>query len=167
MRARVREAIVFKLVPFASFEVAIKEDAPEVATDEAAFNALRMRAYAASSIPVKVTKEAAVTTAFVRSKIVRDYALARANGACECCGKAAPFKTAAGQPYLEVHHIRRLTDGGPDSPNDVTAICPNCHREAHHGVDAKNLNATLLENVRAVEKVTYADLKHLFASQDQ
>lgn len=156
-----RQAIVFKLVPLAAFQAAIEDSVPEGAADDAAFNALRMRAYAAASMPVKVTKEAAVTSAFVRSRIVRDYALARANGACECCGKAAPFTTVLGQPFLEVHHIRRLTDGGPDSPNDVAAICPNCHREAHHGAGAERLNASLLETVRAVERVTYADLKHL------
>ncbi|MGK5511732.1 HNH endonuclease [Brevibacillus formosus] len=50
---------------------------------------------------------------------------------CEACGSEAPFKTAKGGPFLEVHHRRRLSDGGPDHPEWVAAICPNCHRRCH------------------------------------
>jgi hypothetical protein len=37
---------------------------------------------------------------------------------------------------LEPHHIRRLGDGGPDDPRFMGAVCPNCHREIHHGDNA-------------------------------
>src|SRR5262249_39979141 len=67
-------------------------------------------------------------TVFERSRDVRNYVLARACGRCEGCGAVAPFKRADGTPYLEPHHIRRLTDGGPDDPQFVIALCPNCHR---------------------------------------
>ena len=65
-------------------------------------------------------------------------ALARANGHCEACRKPAPFRRASdGSPYLEVHHHISLSEGGEDTLENVTAICPNCHREIHHGqVDA-------------------------------
>mgnify|MGYP003708158609 CR=1 FL=1 len=46
-----------------------------------------------------------------RSHAVRMYVLRRANGHCEGCGAAAPSRTNAGRPYIEPHHIRRLTDG--------------------------------------------------------
>tara|TARA_R110000772_G_scaffold222322_2_gene332802 strand:- start:606 stop:920 length:315 start_codon:yes stop_codon:yes gene_type:complete len=42
--------------------------------------------------------------------------------------------------YLEPHHIRRLTDGGPDDPQYVIALCPNCHREVHSGVEGEKKN---------------------------
>jgi 5-methylcytosine-specific restriction protein A len=49
------------------------------------------------------------------------------------CNNGAPFIDANGLPFLEVHHIFRLADDGPDLPQNVAAICPNCHREAHYG----------------------------------
>ena len=49
-----------------------------------------------------------------RAEAIRRYALARAQGSCESCKAAAPFKSKAG-PFLEVHHVFRLADGGPRS----------------------------------------------------
>jgi 5-methylcytosine-specific restriction protein A len=68
-----------------------------------------------------------------RSADVKSYALLRANGVCELCGKDAPFIFNSNCPFLEVHHILRLADDGPDLPSNVSAICPNCHKEAHYG----------------------------------
>lgn len=60
--------------------------------------------------------------------------LIRSKGICEKCGKDAPFKRASdGTPYLEVHHIKRLADGGKDTVENAIAVCPNCHREFHFG----------------------------------
>ncbi|MDB4619120.1 HNH endonuclease [bacterium] len=72
---------------------------------------------------------------FKRSKEVKQYALLRAKGKCESCSKPGPFFTKDREPFLEVHHIHRLADDGPDSIENVAALCPNCHREAHFGVD--------------------------------
>ena len=71
---------------------------------------------------------------------MRTYVLARAGGVCEGCKKPAPFIAKSGQPYLEPHHIRRLSDGGPDHPDFVAALCPNCHRRVHSGEDGKAYN---------------------------
>ncbi|HCD36750.1 MAG TPA: HNH endonuclease [Chlorobium sp.] len=61
-------------------------------------------------------------------------ALHRAEGFCENCKNPAPFKRASdGTPFLEVHHIRSLSDGGEDTLENVVALCPNCHREKHYG----------------------------------
>lgn len=38
-----------------------------------------------------------------------------------------------GSPYLEVHHVRRLADGGSDTTENAVALCPNCHMELHYG----------------------------------
>ena len=54
-------------------------------------------------------------------------------------------------PYLEPHHIRRLTDGGPDDPRWVAGICPNCHRQAHYSKDAVEYNTKLADFVQKLE----------------
>jgi HNH endonuclease len=51
------------------------------------------------------------------------------------CTSPAPFLTTTGEPYLEPHHIRRLSDGGLDDPRWIAALCANCHRRAHHAND--------------------------------
>ena len=76
-------------------------------------------------------------------RLVQDYrrdpdvvaeALYRAKGFCEKCKEKAPFiKRSNGEPYLEVHHIRPLSQGGLDSLENVISLCPNCHREIHFG----------------------------------
>lgn len=86
-----------------------------------------------------------------RSKAVRVYVLRRANGICENCELPAPFKTKKRRPYLEPHHLTRLADGGPDDPDAVAAICPNCHREIHYGVRGDELNARLADKIRELE----------------
>lgn len=82
---------------------------------------------------------------FARDPAVRAWALRRARWRCEACGCAAPFLTAAGEPYLEVHHLRRLADGGSDTVDNVAALCPTCHREVHLGEEAETLRLRLLE----------------------
>lgn len=88
---------------------------------------------------------------YERSAKVRVYALRRADGICEACGGEAPFETATGRPFLEVHHIRRLADEGPDRVRWVAAICPNCHRRIHHGRDGSSFNQRLSERIQALE----------------
>jgi predicted HNH restriction endonuclease len=74
------------------------------------------------------------TKVFQRNPDVIAEVLIRANGICEKCGKDAPFKRKSdGTPYLEVHHINRLADGGEDTVENAIAVCPNCHRELHFG----------------------------------
>ncbi len=63
------------------------------------------------------------------------YVLKRAKGICELCKKQAPFKKQDEIPYLEVHHWTPLADGGEDTIQNAAALCPNCHREAHFGMD--------------------------------
>jgi len=85
--------------------------------------------------------------AFVRAAAVRTRALARANGKCEWCQQAG-FKMADGRTYMETHHIVPLSEGGPDEDSNVAALCPNHHREAHHGLDKQKMRATLMSRPR-------------------
>lgn len=66
-----------------------------------------------------------------RDPTIAAYVKKRANGHCQLCGKAAPFKDQAGEPYLECHHIEWLSKGGLDSADNCVALCPNCHRKMH------------------------------------
>ena len=60
--------------------------------------------------------------------------LYRAGGICEGCNQSAPFaRKQDGSPYLEVHHRIHLAEGGDDTVENAIALCPNCHRQEHHG----------------------------------
>ncbi|WP_202882198.1 HNH endonuclease [Candidatus Manganitrophus noduliformans] len=83
---------------------------------------------------------------FVRRPDVRRYVLLRANGRCEYCG-AVGFTMANGQVYLETHHVVPLNEKGSDSVGNVVALCPNHHREAHHGKSRAEIRKTLQEKL--------------------
>ncbi|WP_459676146.1 HNH endonuclease [Acidisoma sp. 7E03] len=144
-----RDAIVFSLVPLRQTDFEANDLAVEPRTT-LTLSELRKRAIAAAA-PEQGIQRSSATTLFRRSCDVRDYVLARANGTCEACKCPAPFSTANGKPYLEAHHIRRLSDGGPDDPHYVAGICPNCHRRAHHGSDHESFNKELLRLILAFE----------------
>jgi 5-methylcytosine-specific restriction enzyme A len=98
-----RDAIVFELRPI----VETAEKAPEAESPKT-LEELRALAKAASAI-VPPTKSASVRNIYQRSRDVRNYVLARAAGTCEGCKTPAPFMRKDGNPYLEPHHIRRVS----------------------------------------------------------
>jgi hypothetical protein len=77
--------------------------------------------------------------AFKRDPEVIVWVKQRAGGICELCEKEGPFLDRYNQPFLEVHHIVPLADSGPDTTDNAVALCPNCHRECHHGQNLENL----------------------------
>ncbi len=154
----VRKAIVFHLVPVADEETEI-EPTPAPAAG-ISLEQLRCRALAAAGPARESKREGSNRTYRLRSQAVRQYVLARANGICESCNCAAPFSTFTGVPYLEPHHIRRLTDGGPDDPRFMGAVCPNCHREIHHGTHGQKRNSELQARIRSKEAKLPTHLGH-------
>lgn len=73
---------------------------------------------------------------FVRNQYVVAGALIRAKGRCELPGcKTVLFSKDDGQPFLEVHHVVPLAEGGVDELGNAAALCPMCHRELHFGRD--------------------------------
>jgi len=86
---------------------------------------------------------------FKRDAAVRMRALARAAGRCEWCNSPG-FTTSTGDIYLETHHVVPLSEGGADRLENVLALCPNHHREAHHGIDCQQMRLQMLE--RASQK---------------
>ena len=84
---------------------------------------------------------------YIRSAEVRKAALFRAKGKCEFC-EALGFQTAKGRLYLETHHVIPLSEDGPDLASNVVALCPNHHRESHHGQSAEVMKAKFLAFLR-------------------
>jgi 5-methylcytosine-specific restriction protein A len=143
----IRQAIVFQLQKVEGSSGPVP--APDV-TVEGDLAQLRSRAFA--SAVIERGPRSSSRTIHARSDVVKAYVLRRANGICEACGCAAPFETRAGTPYLEPHHIDRLSDGGLDRPDVVGAICPTCHRRIHHGADGKELNDRLRKAIAQKEQ---------------
>lgn len=141
-----RRAIVFELRDLESVADEAELEVPP-ATDGLA--ELQRRAFAAAT--ASAATGTAMRTVYQRSADVRDYVLARARGTCEACRQPAPFVRADGRPYLEPHHIRRLSDGGPDDPRFVIALCPTCHRRVHHGADGPAYNASMLDAMPRIQ----------------
>lgn len=82
----------------------------------------------------KPTRITVSLTIFNRNQYVVAEVLSRANGICEKCKMSAPFKKdICNEPYLEVHHIIPLSEGGDDTVENAIGLCPNCHKHAHYG----------------------------------
>ncbi|MAG63438.1 HNH endonuclease [Candidatus Woesearchaeota archaeon] len=147
-----RRTIVFELHPLSTdtdLESGVDGEVTDTPTEALSLDELRSRALS-DAVPTRMPVESK-SARHPRSRHIRLYVLERANGSCEGCGAPAPFSTPDGRPYLEPHHIRRLSDGGPDHPRWVIALCPNCHRRAHYAVDARSFNQDLSQKVQEVE----------------
>lgn len=152
--ADVTDDIGESLTPESTSSQVTEDDRPEASwkTTSDKLSALRDQAVANAddSIPgtAITTNE---TTQYHRSPQVKRYVEARAEGQCEGCGDPAPFTSKTGKPYLHVHHIYELSNGGSDTPETVVALCPNCHYRVHHGQDGDEYNQQLLQKVQRLE----------------
>ena len=95
----------------------------------------------------KPTEILRTTKVYKRDAAVVSFVLNRADGKCELCETAAPFRNNSGEPYLEVHHVINLANDGADTVNNTVAVCPNCHKELHHGVRSPELTKSLYHKV--------------------
>lgn len=108
---------------------------------------------------------------------VVNHVLSRARGFCEGCGKPAPFLWDDGAPYLEAHCVfssavhEEAGHFGEIDPNDlsecgpVAALCPTCHRKAHHSLEAAEFDARLRKTVEDVDgALAKGDLKVVTAA---
>ena len=71
-------------------------------------------------------------TVYKRDPEVKASVLQSAKGYCELCEDKAFLKSKNNIPYLEVHHLRKLSDKGSDTVTNAVAICANCHRKLHY-----------------------------------
>jgi 5-methylcytosine-specific restriction protein A len=80
-----------------------------------------------------------------RAELLKRFALRSADGVCQGCGEEVGFVDVHGDPFLEIHHLHRRIDGGPNSPENVIALCPDCHRRRHRSSDGDAFNRELIE----------------------
>ncbi len=99
----------------------------------------------------KVRRTSATFERYVRDPEVIAWVLEEAVGTCEHCGELAPFTRLDGEPFLEVHHVRPLGEGGPDTPENAAACCPNCHRRLHHDPSKESLRLRLIASVKRLK----------------
>jgi len=97
--------------------------------------------------PVADSDDSTGAPQYTGSDAVRRRVMDRAGDRCEGCGEPAPFLDKRGEPYLHAHHVYELNQGGPDTPQSVIALCPNCHYRVHQGQDGDEYNAELIEKL--------------------
>lgn len=118
--------------------------------DALARRANAIRRHLPAGVPPGVVhprKMDAVTSRFERDPVVRAYVLEAAVGVCELCSRPAPFLDAEGHPFLELHHVRTLAEGGSDTVHNAVALCPNCHRHCHYAAEREHTRRLLYAQV--------------------
>jgi 5-methylcytosine-specific restriction endonuclease McrA len=98
------------------------------------------------------TKKEVVTIQVCRDPAVKAWVLKTSKGKCAYCRKKAPFIDDDSLPFLEVHHVLHLANGGPDTVNNAVALCPNCHRALHHAKDRETRVAELYQSYGRLKK---------------
>lgn len=137
-----REAVRFKLAPVDGLTVDLDE------SEVAELSAEELFERAKKSGSGETRRTASSEWSYTRSDLVRDFALQDADGVCQACEEEAPFRHKNGEPFLEVHHLYRVSDGGVDGPENVIGVCPNCHREIHYGRRGEDLNEKLIQKAK-------------------
>lgn len=149
-----RNAIIFHLAllpkPPAEFQEPIGQYG-EAINPSHKLSLSELRELALQAATENASKEQVAQATAVRAEAIRLYALKRSKGICEGCSNPAPFLGKEG-PFLEVHHLLRLSDGGPDHPANVIALCPNCHRRVHFSKDGEAFNKKLIEITKSLER---------------
>jgi 5-methylcytosine-specific restriction protein A len=153
-----RAIIVFYLQPIETLDADPPPDTGTATIEEAASTVWSMpmkqlRSTAVNATAPNLPSIEARRNVYRRSAAVRVYVLSRAAGVCEGCGSPAPFTTPQGRPYLEPHHIRRLSDGGPDYPDYMIALCPDCLRRVHYRADGAAFNEELQRTLDSLANV--------------
>ncbi len=117
-----KNAIPSAEIDFQNAVAASRTDTPD---------ARHLRLKHASAQPTPVLRR---VIGFRRNPDVVAERLQIAQGRCEICKEVAPFKRKKdGTPFLEVHHVKPLSDGGEDTVANTLAPFPNCHRRVHFG----------------------------------
>ncbi|QYJ98627.1 HNH endonuclease [Shewanella alkalitolerans] len=96
-----------------------------------------------SRTPKKLKK---IGNVYERDVRVAAQTLLLAGGMCELCEKPTFLKTN-GKPFLEVHHVLPLSNGGSDTITNTAALCPNCHKELHFGQQSDTLTSKLYDQL--------------------
>ena len=85
---------------------------------------------------------------YKRDPKVVAWIIKNAKGKCECCGDDGFIKDD-GSIFLEVHHLRLLSENGSDTTQNAVALCANCHRKLHY---AKN-KEEMRKEIKKIERL--------------
>lgn len=146
----IRKAFQFILSPSMIADedvVDLKAEADSLSLEE-----LRHRAISSSQSSAKASVRTATSTVRMRNAYVKEYVLRRADGRCEYSQEPAPFLKRDGTPYLEVHHVKMLAEGGNDNIRYCVAISPQVHREIHYGQNGEAINNELKVYLKKIEQ---------------
>ncbi|MBC6982867.1 EVE domain-containing protein [Caulobacter sp. 17J80-11] len=122
----------------------VEEEAEELAVSLSLEDLLNRYGASKGKRGRKPASRTAKTRSYERDPLVGAIARRRSGFTCEVSGCSIPlFIGTDGVPYVEVHHIRTLADGGEDTPENVACLCPAHHREIHFGKAAAVLTAAL------------------------
>lgn len=75
-------------------------------------------------------EEDTTTTPPAPEEIKNELYFERADRKCEWCGESVDAP--------DVHHITPRNEGGPNEPENLIVLCPNCHRKADRGVISRS-----------------------------
>lgn len=149
IEGNLRNAIQFLLSPTAISQAETAELKPEI--QDLSLKELRDIAVSKSKSSIASSTRTATTKVRERSAYVKAYVLRRADGHCEYSKQPAPFNRKDGSPYLEVHHVEMLAEGGSDDIRYCVAISPQIHREIHHGEHGEEINEKLKKYLLEIE----------------
>ena len=71
---------------------------------------------------------------YISTSTLAEDILAQAHGVCELCGYVVPVERYGAEYekwFLESHYIEWLSRGGHNEPENIIALCPNCHKRIH------------------------------------
>jgi 5-methylcytosine-specific restriction protein A len=103
-----------------------------------------------SDVPDRAKKN--VTQVVIkRDNRLRAYVLKRARGRCEYCNGLG-FLMENDKHYLEAHHIIALSNSGKDTVDNVIALCPQHHRQAHYGADAESIEKEFMNILKMLNR---------------
>jgi len=84
-----------------------------------------------------------MSASYSRDPKIRSFVINRAKGRCEYCGEQGFLMSDGKSHYIEAHHIIALADEGEDTVENVIALCPKHHREAHFGANRTTLETEM------------------------
>lgn len=64
------------------------------------------------------------------ARFFRDAIRKRCNGRCEVCDFFC-------HPIMNIHHVKPVSKGGTGFPQNLIALCPNCHTTIHRLKDTE------------------------------
>jgi 5-methylcytosine-specific restriction protein A len=88
---------------------------------------------------------------YERELEVKEWIIKNAQGKCECCS-ADGFIKEDGTAYLEAHHLLPLSEKGSDTPQNVIALCANCHRKFHYAKDKEEMRKALIKRIERLQE---------------